>query len=516
MEALQHGLWLLLSFFSLFPLALSTPVNQTDPSYVPEPNMRGTTGLLWSSTATFALCVWTAIHPNVVPIRGAWHPIYYKLTLMAIAVLVPEVILFFAWAQMRLARHIHKKWREAWRDSNESEWLSMSGAFFVVMGGFVVDATQSGSPRDVDQAEPATRCNETDTDFVTTICPEGFEKLLANGENGIIQLVRSGVLTESHFHHRVIKDKSKATNIAKLLVTVQILWMVVQCIGRKSAGLPITLLEAQVLIQILYSILAYLCWWNKPLDIAEPVSLPLSNKVLSDMGHDIDRESRKFFPNQEFVTERADRGGPRDMIWRAGCDGIAFLGPEMEFWSAVITVINGGLHAILWKSHFPTAVERLLWRMSAIGLGLFPLAFWGIVRGNGLERYALWMCHRLRLRDVSFLRAHLEVYTHASREIDLEDLEPTGERQTEERRDTEESRHTEESRRTEESRDRWAGAFPAFPVWSRFLLNGIAILGLYGYILCAGYLTLEAFISVRSLPAGAYSTVRWSTFFPHF
>jgi hypothetical protein len=47
-----------------------------------------------------------------------------------------------------------------------------------------------------------------------------------------------------------IKDRSKADGLAKGLVCVQVLWMIIQCIGRKVSDLPLTLLEIHTLVHV--------------------------------------------------------------------------------------------------------------------------------------------------------------------------------------------------------------------------------------------------------------------------
>ena len=35
------------------------------------------------------------------------------------------------------------------------------------------------------------------------------------------------------------------------------------------------------------------------------------------------------------------------------------------------------------------------------------------------------------------------------------------------------------------------------------------------YTVCVGYLTVESYVSMRSLPKGGFATIEWTDFFPH-
>lgn len=57
--------------------------------------------------------------------------------------------------------------------------------------------------------------------------------------------------TELASHQLEIADKGKSDMLAKFLVCVQALWMVFNCLSRKIAGLPLTLLELNVMMHML-------------------------------------------------------------------------------------------------------------------------------------------------------------------------------------------------------------------------------------------------------------------------
>jgi len=67
-----------------------------------------------------------------------------------------------------------------------------------------------------------------------------------------------------------IKDKSKADKLAKALVIVQASWLILQCVMRWIAQLPVTPLELNTLAHGICALMVYYLWWEKPLDVQSP------------------------------------------------------------------------------------------------------------------------------------------------------------------------------------------------------------------------------------------------------
>jgi hypothetical protein len=84
---------------------------------------------------------------------------------------------------------------------------------------------------------------------------------------------------ENPFDSERIEDKGKADSISKMVVSFQAVWMLLQCISRKLNGLPVTLTEIHVAIQIIYAAFMYGCWWFKPLDVSVPISIPVDDEL---------------------------------------------------------------------------------------------------------------------------------------------------------------------------------------------------------------------------------------------
>lgn len=73
----------------------------------------------------------------------------------------------------------------------------------------------------------------------------------------------------------VIRDKSKANHIAKTLVFLQAFWFCLQVTFRLAAGLPISILELNTFAHVFFAFCVFLAWWDKPLDINEPLLISL-------------------------------------------------------------------------------------------------------------------------------------------------------------------------------------------------------------------------------------------------
>jgi hypothetical protein len=121
----------------------------------------------------------------------------------------------------------------------------MVSAFYIVMGGFAFDV------RDL-----------SDHKYIA-LTPQGF-----------MAFARAGLITPDILKDDDITDRSKANQLGKLLVCVQALWMVVNCVARKASGRPTTLIELNVIVHVVVAVVVYGLWWYKPLAVANPSFLP--------------------------------------------------------------------------------------------------------------------------------------------------------------------------------------------------------------------------------------------------
>lgn len=123
-----------------------------------------------------------------------------------------------------------------------------------------------------------------------------------------------------------------------------------------------------------------------------------------------------------------------------------------------LPLIYGACHASAWDTHFPTEMERLVWRVCSIVVGAVPT----VVAMFGLA-----------LVDVKVISDFIDSF--------------------------------------KEFWDRMLGTVVVEP-----LLWGIG--GVLGFVVAAArvFLMVEAFVSLRSLPAGSYESTVWEDYWPHF
>jgi membrane protein implicated in regulation of membrane protease activity len=116
--------------------------------------------------------------------------------------------------------------------------------------------------------------------------------------------------SQGHFFHptrHTIDDKSKANILAKILICVQVLWMVGQVLERKVAEYPITLLEIHTIVHVICALTMYILWMRKPYDVQDPTCIPAEDfqQVLAFMVTSTQWEKRSGF-----ILTRAGRLQP--------------------------------------------------------------------------------------------------------------------------------------------------------------------------------------------------------------
>lgn len=372
--------------------------------------------------------------------------------------------------------------------------------------------------------------------------------------------------------------------------------MVFNCLSRKIAGLPLTLLELNVMVHVLCALVVYICWWKKPHDVGWPILLsetlldedswalvytmdkygPMlrcSREMPAQIEVEIATDTQTSYPSDKSEeqplmmaeTPKNNLGYTLDLTGNStadkldhqicasaarkmrqlvekssklvSCDSgdhplftprIKMLHNESVFQVDngsplllfLLCMAYGGLHVTAWNSHFPTSIERTLWRISCLvvgtpGLGVLAFEMAGI----------LWHDKDHKELMKSYLNVALAViiclFTPSVCGGLIYGMVVISRRPSTALR-----------------------GFLLFLLILGLLLSLVAILVLEGFALfylsflicnstvktgifalatplalicCSAraYIVIESFISVRSLPVGAYSTFSWENFWPH-
>ncbi|KAL9586252.1 MAG: hypothetical protein Q9212_001028 [Teloschistes hypoglaucus] len=195
---------------------------------------------------------------------------------------------------------------------------------------------------------------------------------------------QNGIIPRSTFvAHEALKDRSKGDSFIKGFAILQITALVIQIIARSFQDLATTLLEVNVLAFAACAIVTYIFLWHKPQDVKVPIYIDIAPTVLT-RGQIIDLAARApvatlvikdYWLHGVSIRAQSDNVFP----WTPGIRLKLPFNSTPMLVSPVIFGIGGGglifgaIHFVAWNFHFPTPVERLLWRMSCTVLIVFPL-----------------------------------------------------------------------------------------------------------------------------------------------
>lgn len=157
--------------------------------------------------------------------------------------------------------------------------------------------------------------------------------------------IQDGSLSWPEIKHTEIDDRSKADGIVKLLALTQILWFVVQIIGRVAQRLAVTTLELFTLGIVMWAMIIYGVLWEKPFDVRQPIVVRV--------------QAKEGFTGREDQFKRVTIRGQ-----------ILALSTAQENWCILICAILSlgfsALHVAAWNFHFSTITELWLWRANSI------------------------------------------------------------------------------------------------------------------------------------------------------
>jgi hypothetical protein len=290
--------------------------NSTINGIFPEPDYRGTFGLIWTCFATVLLCTWNVAHPNLpAEDDGFWSILCNRLGYFLLGLVAPEWItcvalieLFEALAVKRkVCVHLYRTLALKLTTVKSPKW-SLTLSFYLVMGGLVIE--------DKD--------NE-DEHAIIRLKPKRF-----------LRLIDQGIMDWPKIPDSEIMDHSKSDWFLKMLALIQIGYFVAQTIGRHLEHLPITPVETYTLGTIVCAITTYIAWWSKPFDIRKPTICYPELLLPSHL------QSQSRFSLTQIQTKA---------VWPIIITGY-------------VSVAFGYMHFIGASYPFPTRQEKLLWEHS--------------------------------------------------------------------------------------------------------------------------------------------------------
>ena len=103
-------------FTSIFLLGYSSHMSSIPAAWVNEPDGRGTWGLIQTCLLTLFLCVYTAVHLNVLPHQSKKQSFFRRIRATLLACVAPEFMLVYAMYQWSLAKQLQSQLNRLGKD----------------------------------------------------------------------------------------------------------------------------------------------------------------------------------------------------------------------------------------------------------------------------------------------------------------------------------------------------------------------------------------------------------------
>lgn len=436
-----------------------------------QPDGRGTLDIISQSLTTIFLCCWSALCLNVpAPTWSRWKCTVQKALMTCMGLIGPEFVFQLALGQWVSARRSVA----AFKESGYPDW-TMRHAFLADMGGFVFH-------------HPASEDFPLTAKQVHYLVTQGYVEYAAVG-----------------LDRKFIDDRNKGDATARFITVCQMLWFSVNCFGRVAQGLAITTIELTTLGFIVCTLGTYFFWARKPMDVINAIALVPNvslQKILEKAGDEakeayyctpLDFIGRELSPWALYWTYWVNILGKFCSLFRHTShkirdDNFLPISSAATFVLFLSQIAYAAIHICGWNIHFPTATERLLWRISSLAIMVSILSYW-LVEGF------TWRIHPAIKNYIDKRRARV----HGK---DLEQYSDPDLPQTRYQKFAAKLRNN-------SNRDDHALDVPLKAILPMCMLGAF-------YCTSRAYILLEDLLSLRALPATAYQSIDWSGFIPHF
>ncbi|CAG8882790.1 unnamed protein product [Penicillium egyptiacum] len=445
-------------------------------SWQQEGNGRSAWDILWPCLTTIFACTWTILHFDVWP-RNACYRWVWLLSLRAgiIAILAPEMVFWFAAAQRDYVKRLRKVCNAAQkeRDNEVAEpkvWLSehtrpLGQAHNLHHIDLVPVKTEWSLPQCFCIVSGGLAI-QTQDEWIYTV---RFTEMKA--------FIQAGILHCSDFRDQDIEDRAKVDPFAKGFAILQSTWFLCNIIARWASHLPVSPIELSTVAYVVCGVLIYAVYWHKPKNMSTSIKIHLhyTRATLPAEIHGLTESNPEGWVH---LRARIKNEGWLSLTWRiikspllriedpAGMIAKAeeeqnFLerAPSEDILFAVMTTFVASLfcaiHVAAWKYDFPSYAERISWRVFSLSSVAMVNIF---SASNSMFYYAKY------LESYGLLPPFMRVSTR-----------PDG-------------------------------------IAFRICL----VASSHVYVIVRLGMTALVFSSLRALPMGSYTSIKWVTTIPHF
>ena len=305
-------------------------------------------------------------------------------------------------------------------------------------------------------------------------CPDFPEFPISS--NHLFWLVENGHIAYPQLEEKTIMDKNKADTLTRGIMLLQATWFAVEVVARAIQHLSITTLELSTLAFACSTLHSLWFWQNKPLDVVEPITL-LCEKNLRAIHSEaetrldrvyttsplefLDREAHlsyvePFFFGLDIATNQEYKASDFPVLsFSNGSIGHKDVKRLDVVYGILFMILYFGIHLAAWPFHFPSYIELLLWRISAITLACIAVIYEVVCcSGKLVGKYFFPGSPKYAIEIVKML-----------------------------------------------------------PKWVTLSLMWPLIIA---YFTARSYIIVEGFVSLRALPATAFQYVDWLKLVPHF
>ncbi|KAI0416308.1 hypothetical protein F5X98DRAFT_388081 [Xylaria grammica] len=338
--------------------------------WVSTPNARGTLSIIYSRATVIITAIWTILHLDVPgKADGLMQTLSRKVRWGIFAIFAPDLLTLVAASQWVSAR---KSVEQMEKISDVGYWTSVH-AFYANSGAFPVNAEH------------------------------------------ICFLVSHGYIPLPKITQNEIWDKSKADWFAKGFALLHIGWVIIQSIARAVDGLPVSPLELFTLAfpQDVQTPTILHCEFSMSkilIDCGIPPNASYADSPL-DLILDSDKvwERRPSFKRYDLERQMEADSRNRARLQRIRNDAILTKRLPLDVLAALVIppLIHSTVHLLGWNFAYPSSIEQLLWRISAVALASVSAVGIGIIHMLDLfgyqGRYNLAWCTKFLDLFLGFL-----------------------------------------------------------------------------------------------------------------